>query len=163
MSYFSQPKSNPKPANEARPAPAAPAQVKTDVVSTFGHGMVITGNIVCVGALQIYGRVQGEIHASQLTICEGARVEGKVVAQDAVIHGYFKGTLHGNTVKMQGSAIVDGEIFNRALSIEQNAQFEGVSRRLDQPVEAPSLDRLNAEQGRSGHSSIENALKEIVA
>ncbi len=56
-----------------------------------------------------------------------------------MIHGDFKDTIHGNTVKLQNSAVVDGEIFNRSLSIEQNAQCEGVSRRLDQPVEAPSL------------------------
>jgi cytoskeletal protein CcmA (bactofilin family) len=125
--------------------------------------MIITGNIVCAGGLQIYGTVSGEIHASQLVICEGARVEGKVMAQDAVIHGHFKGTIHGNTVKLQSSAIVDGEIFNRQLTIEQNAQFEGVSRRLDRPVEAPSLDSMQAEQPRGGYASIENALKEIVA
>ena len=167
MSYFSQPKTSPKPANEARPlAPAAATAAtaaKSDMMSTFGHGMIITGNIVCAGGLQIYGTVSGEIHASQLVICEGARVEGKVMAQDAVIHGHFKGTIHGNTVKLQSSAIVDGEIFNRQLTIEQNAQFEGVSRRLDRPVEAPSLDSMQAEQPRGGYASIENALTEIVA
>jgi cytoskeletal protein CcmA (bactofilin family) len=132
------------------------------MVSTFGHGMVITGNIVSAGGLQIYGQVSGEIHASQLTICEGAKVEGKVIAQDAVIHGHFKGTIHGNTVKLQSSAVVDGEIFNRSLTIEQNAQFEGVSRRLEQPVEAPSLER-HAEQSHSSYAPIEHALREIVA
>jgi cytoskeletal protein CcmA (bactofilin family) len=163
VSYFSQPRTNPKPANEAKSAPArAAAPVKNDVVSTFGHGMVITGNILCTGALQIYGEVSGEIHASQLTICEGAKVEGKVMAQDAVIHGHFKGTIHGNTVNLQSSAVVDGEIFNRSLTIEQNAQFEGVSRRLDQPVETPSLER-HAEPPCSSYAPIEHALKEIVA
>ena len=165
MSYFSQPKMTPRPANEAKPAPApapAAAPAKSDMVSTFGHGMVITGNIVSAGGLQIYGQVSGEIHASQLTICEGAKVEGKVIAQDAVIHGHFKGTIHGNTVKLQSSAVVDGEIFNRSLTIEQNAQFEGVSRRLEQPVEAPSLER-HAEQSHSSYAPIEHALREIVA
>jgi hypothetical protein len=37
------------------------------------------------------------------------------------------------------------EIFNRSLTIEQNAQFEGLSRRLD-PVEAPSLARALQEE-----------------
>jgi cytoskeletal protein CcmA (bactofilin family) len=164
VSYFSQPKTNPKPANEAKPAaPVAAAPAKSDMMSIFGHGMVITGNVVCTGGLQIYGEVSGEIHASQLTICEGAKVEGKVMAQDAVIHGHFKGTIHGNTVKLQSSAVVDGEIFNRQLTIEQNAQFEGVSRRLDRPVEAPSLDSAHGEQPRSGYAPIDHALKEIVA
>ena len=65
MNYFSQPKGAVKPVE--KPAAdirvAAPVmQTKTaDVLSTFGPGMVITGNIVCAGGLQIFGRVSGEI------------------------------------------------------------------------------------------------------
>ncbi len=148
MNYFSQPKGAvrpaEKPAADIRVAAPVMQAKAADVLSTFGPGMVITGNIVCAGALQIYGRVSGEIHAAQLVICEGAKVEGKIVAQDTVIQGEFKGTIHGNTVKLQGTAMVDGEIYNRALTIEQNAQFEGVARRLDRPVDAPSTDRAEA-------------------
>lgn len=148
MNYFSQPKGAVKPAEKpAADIRVAPPMMQTkaaDVLSTFGPGMVITGNVVCAGGLQIFGRVTGEIHAAQLVICEGAKVEGKIVAQDTVIQGEFKGTIHGNTVKLQGTALVDGEIYNRALTIEQNAQFEGVARRLDRPVDAPSPDRAEA-------------------
>jgi cytoskeletal protein CcmA (bactofilin family) len=145
VNYFSQPKGAvkpvEKPAADTRGAAPAMQTKATDVLSTFGPGMVITGNVVCAGSLQIFGRISGEIHAAQLVICEGAKVEGKIVAQDTVIQGEFKGTIHGNTVKLQGTAVVDGEIYNRALTIEQNAQFEGVARRLDRPVDAPSADR----------------------
>jgi cytoskeletal protein CcmA (bactofilin family) len=147
VSYFSQPKPTAKPAEKPDrkfEPPAAQPRV-AEVVSVFGPGMMITGNIVCAGALQVHGRVTGEIHTAQLTICEGAKVEGKIVAQDTVIKGEFKGTIHGNTVKLQGTAVVDGEIFNRSLTIEQNAQFEGVARRLDRPVDAPSMDRARSE------------------
>ena len=164
MNYFSQPKPvrELKSANETKldPPPAA-AQPKAEVVSTFSHGMVITGNIVCAGALQIFGRVSGEIHAAQVTISEGAKVDGKIVAQDTIVQGEFKGTIHGNSVRLQSSAVVDGEIFNRSLTIEQNAQFEGISRRLDRPVEAPSLERAAAQS--DAYKPVEQALKEIVA
>ena len=114
---------------------AAPGK---DVVSVLGQGMLITGNIVCAGSVQIFGRVIGDIHASQLTICEGAKVEGKVTAPDLVIQGTFSGTIFANNVKLQSTAVVDGEIFNKSLTIEQNALFEGVARRLDKPVAAPT-------------------------
>lgn len=39
--------------------------------------------------------------------------------------------MHGNSVKLQGKAQWDGEIFNKSLVIEPNVQFEGVSRPLD--------------------------------
>ena len=168
MNYFSAPKttrdSKPTEVRLDPPAVAPTAPTKTDVLSTFGHGMVITGNVVCAGALHIFGQVSGEIHAAQLTICEGAKVEGKVIAQDTVVQGEFKGTIHGNTVKLQASAVVDGEIFNRSLTIEQNAQFEGVSRRLERPIEAPSPER-NAQEMSSEEARrhLDMALKDIVA
>ena len=148
MNYFSQPKGArevklPKePAVETRPETVA-AKPGQDILSTFGHGMLVTGNVVCAGALQIFGRVTGEIHAAKVVICEGAKVEGKIRAQDVVIQGEFLGTVHANSVKLQSSAKVDGEVFNKQLSIEQNALFEGVSRRLERPVEAPSADQVS--------------------
>lgn len=114
------------------------AKTSTEAVSTLGHGMLITGNVVCEGSLQIFGRLIGDVHASNLIICEGAQVEGKVTAQEATIHGVFKGTIHGNNVNLQSTAVVDGEIYNKTLTIVQNADFEGVSRRLDKPVDPPS-------------------------
>jgi cytoskeletal protein CcmA (bactofilin family) len=117
-----------------------------EMVSTLGHGMLITGNIVCEGSVQIYGRVVGDIHASQLVICPGARVEGKVIAPETIIQGTFNGTIHGNSVKLQSTASVEGEIFNKSLTIEENAQFEGVARRLDKAVAAPSSSQFKGNE-----------------
>ena len=122
---------------EVRFNDAAPSG-KTEIVSTLGHGMLVTGNIVCTGALHVFGRVIGDIHASQLVVCEGAKVEGKIVAPDLVVQGEFKGTINGNNVKLQSTAVVDGEIFNKSLTIEQDALFEGVARRIDKLVAAPT-------------------------
>ncbi len=148
MNYFSQPKGareikTKEAAIEPRPEAAVTAKPAQDALSTFGKGMLITGNVVCTGALQIYGRVTGEIHAGKVIVCEGAKVEGKIRAQDVVIQGEFLGTVHANSVKLQSSAKVDGEIFNKQLAIEQNALFEGVSRRLERPIEPPSADQVN--------------------
>ena len=147
MSYFSQSKGDadkraPARADlDVRPA-SAPAGAAAETVSTLGHGMLITGNVVCTGAVQIAGRVVGDIHAAQLVLREGAQVEGKIVAPDTVVEGTFKGTIHANSVKLQGHAVVEGEIFNKSLTVEQDVQFEGVSRRLDKPVEPPSTAQV---------------------
>jgi len=141
---------------------AAPAPKQPDMVSTLGQGMLITGNIVCAGSVQIYGRVTGDIHASQLTICEGAKVEGKVVAPDTVIKGTFNGTIHSNSVKLQSTAVVDGEIFNKALTIEQNAQFEGVARRLETPVAAPTAAQAKGEDSAPALAPVSPIAKIVV-
>lgn len=140
MNYFTPSKTQRDTAPSKDVEPRLNGGAAPEILSTFGTGMTITGNIVCPGALQIFGRVTGEIQASHLVICEGGKVEGKVIAQETVIQGTFNGTIHGNNIKLQGKACVDGEIFNKSLVIEPNVQFEGVSRRLDRTVEAPADD-----------------------
>jgi cytoskeletal protein CcmA (bactofilin family) len=115
-------------------------------VSTLGRSMVITGNIACNGAIQIFGRVIGDVHAKHLVIGEGAHVDGNLIAKETVIRGNFKGTVHSDSVKIQGIAAVEGEIFNKSLTIEENALFEGMSRRLEKPVVAPSALQENGEK-----------------
>jgi cytoskeletal protein CcmA (bactofilin family) len=124
---------------DVRPA-AKPTSGKTtpETVSTLGHGVIVTGNIVSESTLEICGRVNGDINASHLVIKEDAQVEGNVVAQEVIILGVCKGVIHGNSVKLQGTAVVEGEIYSKSLTIEHQAQFEGVSRRLDKPIEARS-------------------------
>jgi cytoskeletal protein CcmA (bactofilin family) len=114
------------------------AKSSANTVSTLGPGMVITGNIVCQDSAQIFGRVTGDIQAVAIVVGEGAYVEGNITAQEVCINGSFKGTIRGNVVKLKGAASVDGEVFSRSLTVEENVQFEGVSRRLDKPVELPS-------------------------
>lgn len=121
-----------KPETKATNGKALP-----DTVSMLTQGVQVTGNIVSEGTLQIFGRVDGDIHASCLLVKKGAKVEGNIVAQETIIHGVCKGTIRSNSVKLQDMAAVEGEIYSKSLTIEQDAQFEGVSRRLDKPVEAP--------------------------
>ena len=154
MSYFSQPKNerDNKVATlgEAKSAGASvPLKAASEQSSIIGAGMLITGNIVCSGSVQVFGRVVGDIHVAQLVVCEGAYVEGKVMAQDAAISGAFKGTIHGNNVKLNNTAIVDGEIYKQSLTIAENAQFEGMSRRLEKPVEPPSSALIRGETAKA--------------
>jgi cytoskeletal protein CcmA (bactofilin family) len=157
LSYFSQPKGERDmkivKTGEPRLADAATGRSAPEMVSTLGHGMLITGNIVCAGSLQIFGRVVGDIHASQLVICEGAKVEGKLIAPETIVQGVFHGTIHGNNVKLASTAVVDGEIFNKTLAIEQNAMFEGVSRRLEKAVEVPASPQAKSEKSAAAPSA----------
>lgn len=148
LSYFSQTKgdrdlksfdlSTESKAKADLATPIRRATQGTEIVSTLGPGLLITGNVVSTGSVQIHGRVIGDIHAARLQISNGAYVEGKVMAQEAVVEGEFKGTIHGNVVKLSATAVVEGEIYKQSLVIEENAQFEGVSRRLPTPIEAPT-------------------------
>ena len=96
--------------------------------SSIGHGMAVVGKISTGGALNVFGRVEGELHASVVRISEGAEVKGTIAAQDLIIGGRFKGTIHANRVILTSSAVVEGEINHGSLAIEENAWFAGTSR-----------------------------------
>ena len=140
----------------AQPAatPQTPQTRETpEAVSTLGPGMAIIGKIDCQGTLHIFGRIEGELRATNVLIGNGAQFDGNVIAEGVTIDGRLKGSIHATRVSLQSNAVVDGDIFHRVLSIDANAQFEGSSRRVDNPTDAPTnslkLDWSKAEPIRT--------------
>ncbi len=119
-------------------------------VSSISSGLSIVGKIVGHGAVTIFGHVEGELRASTVVIAEGAQMEGDVVAEELTIGGHIKGTIHANRVKLNGTAVVEGDIFHRTLAIEENARFEGTSRRNENTIDTPSRVQTNRHQPLAG-------------
>jgi len=111
---------------------------KAGTASCIGSNMSIVGKIDCKGPAQIFGRIEGELRASDLLISDGAQVEGNIIAQSVTICGHVKGTIRAVRVKLQNGGAVEGDIFHRSLSIDENSQFEGSSRRVENPTELSS-------------------------
>jgi cytoskeletal protein CcmA (bactofilin family) len=113
-----------RPAATQQTSPNAPAGE-----TSIGSDVTIVGKLVGQGIVTVFGRIEGELRASEVTIGEGAEIEGNIVAQELIVGGYVKGTIHAERVKLIGTAKVEGDIFHRSLSIDENAMFEGSSRR----------------------------------
>jgi len=111
----------------------------TDEVSSISSAMTIVGKISGDGIVKIFGRVEGELRAASVLVSEGAEFEGDLVAEEVTVGGHVKGSIHANRVKLNGSAAVEGDIFHRSLSIEENARFEGSSRREEAVADTPRL------------------------
>jgi cytoskeletal protein CcmA (bactofilin family) len=111
---------------------------KARTASCIGSEMSIIGKIDCNGPAQVFGRIEGELRASELLIGDGAQVEGNVIAQAVTVCGRVKGTIRADRVKLQNGGAVEGDIFHRTLSIDENSQFEGSSRRVENPTEPSS-------------------------
>jgi hypothetical protein len=67
------------------------------------------------------------------------QVEGDIVAKDVTIGGRVRGTIRANRVKLTSNAIVEGDIYHRSLSIEENARFEGSSRREETVIDVTQV------------------------
>ena len=111
---------------------------KAGTASCIGSDMSIVGNIECKGPAQVFGQIKGEVRASDLQINDGAQVEGNIIAQGVTVCGRVKGTIRAVRVKLQNGGAVEGDIFHRSLSIDENSQFEGSSRRVENPTEPSS-------------------------
>jgi cytoskeletal protein CcmA (bactofilin family) len=122
-------------------------------VSSISSGLSIVGKIIGHGALTIFGQVEGELRASTVVIAEGAQMEGDVVAEELTIGGHVKGTIHANRVKLNSTAVVEGDIFHRTLAIEENARFEGTSRRNENAIDMPSRVQASRTQIQAGNSN----------
>ena len=119
--------------------PLGTATTAPETTSSISSGLSIVGKIVGQGKLAIFGHVEGEVHASTVQIGDGAQVEGDIVAEELTIGGRVKGTIRANRVKLNSTAVVEGDIYHRSLAIEENAQFEGMSRRQENAIDTPSL------------------------
>jgi cytoskeletal protein CcmA (bactofilin family) len=110
--------------------------------SRIGSDLVIMGNLVSVGEIQVDGEVQGDLHGVHVVIGETARITGGIVADEVIVRGIVMGSIRGKRVVLQSSSRVEGDIFHSQLAIEQGAFFEGKSRRSDDPtagIERPGV------------------------
>jgi cytoskeletal protein CcmA (bactofilin family) len=132
-----------------RSTAAHSAPDSSESFSSISSGTSIVGKIVSDGTVKIFGRVEGELHAASVQIADGAQVEGDVVAEDLVIGGRVKGTVHANRVRLSGTAVVEGDIFHRSLAIEENARFEGSSRREEAAIDKPTRLQMSRIQSQT--------------
>jgi len=130
----------PSPVQQVQtPVAASEAPEPSGEISSISSEITIVGKITGKGTVKISGRIEGELHASSVLIADGAQVEGDIVAKEVTIGGRVRGTIHANRVKLTSSAIVEGDIFHRSLSIEDNARFEGSSRREETVIDATQV------------------------
>jgi cytoskeletal protein CcmA (bactofilin family) len=127
-----------QPLQRSAIAPMATRLEPSKTISAIGSETTIVGKLICKDLIKVYGLVEGELYAANALIADGARIEGEVVGEELTIAGRVKGDIHALRVKLQGTAVVEGDIFHRVLSMHENARFEGCSRPEDAPPEQRS-------------------------
>ena len=98
-------------------------------------------------------------------------MEGDIVAEEVEHLGTDQGNNPCNSVKLNGTAVVEGDIFHKSLSIEENARFEGLSKRDDgavdlqrMPLRTPAAedafqtDAKTVEGKRNGQQAVTESL-----
>ena len=112
-------------------ADAPRPMTKSGVPSIISADLRITGDLVCSGDVQIDGWVEGDIQSRNITIGEGATVQGGLQAESVRICGLVNGEVRADIVVLEKTAKVTGDILHKSLAIEQGAFIEGMCRRSD--------------------------------
>lgn len=99
--------------------------------SIVSKNTTITGNVVSPGAIQVEGKVIGDIECHELTLGEEGEVRGQIKCEIADIHGTVNGELQVTNVLVAASAKISGDIVHDNISIESHARVEGQLVRRD--------------------------------
>ena len=128
-----------RPAMQAAPDKArSSGEAGREAFSAVTADMIVLGNVVARGRLDVLGEVRGDVHARMVVVGEEGRVTGAVVGEDVVVLGTVHGGVYGVHVTLLGTSHVEGDLYHQSLTLEPGAMFEGKSRRTDNPlVNAP--------------------------
>jgi cytoskeletal protein CcmA (bactofilin family) len=102
--------------------------------SVLSASVEMTGSLNSPGALHIYGVVNGDVHAVDVTIFAGGSLTGDVVAESVLVHGSFEGRIHANRIQLCPGALVRGDLVYGSLDVDAASRFEGMSKRSENPA-----------------------------
>jgi cytoskeletal protein CcmA (bactofilin family) len=104
---------------------------KSSVPSIISADLRINGDLICSGDVQVDGWIEGDIQSRNIVIGEGATVHGALQAETVRICGLVKGAIKADSVVLEKTAKVTGDVLHKTLSVEEGAQIEGMCKRLD--------------------------------
>lgn len=120
-----------------------PAGRPGNAMSFLGGEVVVQGNITGGGDLHIDAEINGDVMGRTLIIGTNGTVRGNVQADKATVAGTVEGTISAETLIIEKSARVSGDVSYVNVSIETGAQVEGrLTQRGNQP--GSTLHLVNA-------------------
>ncbi|MEQ8332997.1 MAG: polymer-forming cytoskeletal protein [Nisaea sp.] len=114
--------------------------------SILSADLVVNGNLVSEGDMQVDGTVEGDITSKKLTISATAVVRGSIEAEAIVIAGAVTGQVKARHVTLNKTARVIADVVQERLTIEPGAFFEGNCRHFpdQKPTEKRAIERIGA-------------------
>ncbi len=97
--------------------------------SIISAEMHVTGDVEGEGALEIAGRVEGNIKCLSVHLLPGSIVYGDISAEKIDIEGEVVGDVKGRFVKCSSTAKIIGNIMHIFVQIENGAYIDGSCRK----------------------------------
>lgn len=101
--------------------------------SIIGPDVEIDGNIKTKDELQLDGSIKGDLDCGSLVMGETGAVNGLISADSVTIRGKVEGEVRAKTVRLEKSAIVNGDVYHENLSVEAGAKLTGRFAHMENP------------------------------
>ena len=139
--------------SEVKPTPPTPPpspnvsqeRYTSEEKTTIGERITIEGSIRGEENLAIEGAMKGNIEMGKhnFSIGPNGRIDGEIHAQDVTINGQFKGTIKAlGKVAVTKKADFNGEIKAKSFSVEDGAYFKGVVELDREPHKQPAAAEI---------------------
>lgn len=137
------------PQRPERPARAAPAGTP----SIIGSDVRIVGNIATLGELQVDGEIEGDLSCGSLTMGEQGAVVGSIEADSAIIKGRVDGRVRAKKIRLEKTALVNGDLYHESLSVEAGARLSGQVVHASQEADAKKTEAGKPAQAPAAQQS----------
>jgi cytoskeletal protein CcmA (bactofilin family) len=106
----------------------------------------VTGHIDCDGELQVDGKVTGDLKVSILIVGQNGEVKGNITAEKVQIKGTINGNIDAQSVHLEVTAKVHGDVAHDTLTIDTGAHLEGKLTHKQAPDNiTPIKEQTNAQ------------------
>ena len=88
-------------------------------------GMLLEGDLVVSGAIELNGRLVGNVSCARLEVGPDGYLLGDVTAEEVVVDGQIVGMVWARGVEIRASAVVEGNVHHETLSLAADAVLTG--------------------------------------
>ncbi|PIR31951.1 MAG: hypothetical protein COV36_06170 [Alphaproteobacteria bacterium CG11_big_fil_rev_8_21_14_0_20_44_7] len=140
-------------------------KVQALVPAFISTEMHVKGDIIGDCALDISGRVDGNIKCLSVMVKSGAIINGNITADKIDINGEVNGNIMARKINCGAAAKVVGDIIHKSIHIENGAYIDGSCRKfVDEAEEITEVEVAEMEEMPVSSEVLEfrgKALKEL--
>lgn len=111
-----------KPANNPTNSPRSSVATTPSIIAA---DVQIEGNVKTAGELQLDGAITGDLVCGNLVMGESGAVNGTIAAESVTVRGKVIGQIRAKSVRLEKTAIVEGDVYHESLSVEAGARLTG--------------------------------------
>lgn len=119
----------------------APRTNAAPTPSIIGSDVEIEGNVRTIGELQLDGAIAGDLACGGLVMGESGAVKGTISADNVTIRGQVDGQIRARAVRLEKTAVINGDIYHESLSVEAGAKLTGHFAHTTSPVEKSASNK----------------------